>query len=357
MLTVNNSFNRYNHLNSKNKTLPKSQPAFKGFKGVFESKIDKFIAQTRKINAKDLRKTLEELKLVDKATGEQIEQQIKKLGVEIQKEGLIEFGNHIPFIGRAIKAFIYPIKALCNLSEQLYQSIKNNKPDKTIPLDNNKILNEINEKLNLFKNLRKQIKGNLEGENLKKMQNTFGEKLFENISTQKQDMGIFSVLNKVMASSITALFLASDQYNLTIKQTNGDTKQAKTNTKQRLLQDATRVLFSTWIISSGIDLFRGFNNSSLKSMSIVTIGTSLIYETLTRTAVGVPFIPMSKAKIEEYENKIQNLKGPFGSFFRFVAKATGKKSLSERQVKKSSDSNQQNSQPKVLNDKKLSKFI
>jgi hypothetical protein len=333
-----------------NSTKPKNkQPYFAcktkeiAFSGNHIDQFIKFFDEGKRfVNPKDLEKTLSDLKNVDSQLHQSILDSLnnnmsKPVNELLKQTSKIEFGTQTPFIKTLAKSIFMPVFSLLKFSNFIFKKVTNklgfiekevkDTAEKVAAKKQSQALNAIYTQLQVFKTLKSKSKNN---EELKK---SLGEYILSNLSKKGKtsyDPTTYSLFNKLLASTLVALFLAADQFNFIMKQTDGDTKKANQQTKQRVIQDMMRVAFSSWIVGAGGSTFRDFNNSSLQNMSVVTTGTTLVYEILTRLTVGVPFLPSSKKQIEENEKKVQNMNNPLGSFFRFINKITGKKSISQR---------------------------
>ncbi|MEI7474396.1 MAG: hypothetical protein WCK67_06410 [bacterium] len=363
MLTINNypKTSLYkNNIEVKNRQLLNNTPqpttttvSFSG--NPVKQFLEFFETGKRTVKKEELLKTLAQIREVDGTLCQNIEASIintfKKATTNNPPESIeklpevIEFGTKVPFIKTLIKSILLPVFSAIKFTNFLFEKgisfFKKDIPETAEQLKEkttketkksiDKTLDSIHTQLEVFKKLHKESNGDKT-----KLEKSIGKYMLSNLAGKNKtnyDPSTYSIFNKLLASAVTAVFLASDQFNFTMKQTNGDTQQAKAQTRQRVLQDIMRVAFSSWIVGAGTSTFRDFNNSSLANMSIVTASTCTGYETLTRSAVGAPFVPSSKAQIEENEKRTQNMKGPIGAFFRFVAKVTGKKSLSKRVTK------------------------
>ena len=142
-----------------------------------------------------------------------------------------------------------------------------------------------------------------------------------------------SNLAKTAASIATIWFLMTDNYNMVMLKSNGnDVDGAKTKFKERFVQEGSRLFYQTLLIDLFNSTFRSQYNRSLFGMSWITLTNTTMGEWLTRASVGVPIGTHSRAGLIELENKQENATGFKKSYFNFMKRLTGKRSIKSYEV-------------------------
>lgn len=140
---------------------------------------------------------------------------------------------------------------------------------------------------------------------------------------------VYSNWNKFMASSLTALFLIADAYNLAMLHGKGDNKTARTKAAQRGVQEASRVAFSTYLVTATNNIFSSIYNKSLVGAIAVTAGNVTAYEALARKSVGTPIGKQKdQATLFAIEKKNAASNNPV---MKWIGGIIGKKSLPAQQ--------------------------
>lgn len=136
---------------------------------------------------------------------------------------------------------------------------------------------------------------------------------------------------KNSTGAITSGFLIADNYNMVMIDTQGQDKElAGQKAKERTIQRTVRLAYGAFLVKFYSSIFqKQFNGSMLGAQSVNTL-YAVTTETLERTSVGLPLTESTRNEIQEKEQKHLNATGIKGSYFRLMAKLTGKKALSEK---------------------------
>lgn len=142
-----------------------------------------------------------------------------------------------------------------------------------------------------------------------------------------------SNLAKTAATIATIWFLMTDNYNMVMLKSNGnDVDGAQTKFKERFVQEGSRLFYQTLLIDLFNSTFRSQYNRSLFGMSWITLTNTTMGEWLTRASVGVPIGTHTRDSLIELENKQENAKGFKKSYFNFMKRLTGKRSIKSYEV-------------------------
>ena len=143
-----------------------------------------------------------------------------------------------------------------------------------------------------------------------------------------------SNLAKTAASVATIWFLMTDNYNMVMLKSNGnDVEGAKTKFTERFVQEGSRLFYQTLLIDLFNSTFRSQYNKSLFGMSWITLTNTTIGEWLTRASVGVPIGIHSRDSLLKLEEKQENAIGFKKSYFNFMKRLTGKRSIKSYEIK------------------------
>lgn len=143
-------------------------------------------------------------------------------------------------------------------------------------------------------------------------------------------------LAKTSATAATIWFLMADNYNMVMLKSNGEDKtSAQLKSKERFVQEGSRLFYQTLLISLFNSTFRTQYNGSLWGMTWVTSICTYLSENLNRKSIGMPVKTHSRDELLAIEKKKENTTGFLKGYYNFMAKLTGKKSLSEMQKNKS----------------------
>lgn len=142
-----------------------------------------------------------------------------------------------------------------------------------------------------------------------------------------------SNLAKTAASIATIWFLMTDNYNMVMLKSNGnDVDGAKTKFKERFVQEGSRLFYQTLLIDLFNSTFRSQYNRSLFGMSWITLTNTTMGEWLTRASVGVPVGTHSRDGLLALEKKQDEATGIKKSYFNFMKRLTGKRSIKSYDV-------------------------
>lgn len=153
---------------------------------------------------------------------------------------------------------------------------------------------------------------------------------FDEVSKSEFSNADIGATVKNVTSAVTSAFLIADNYNLVMIDSQGENKDlAKQKAKERTIQRAVRILYGAFIIKLYNNTLSTLYNGSLIGASIVNALYAITTESLERTSVGLPLHEATRKEIIASDQKNLNTTGIKGDYFRFMAKLTGKKPLSE----------------------------
>lgn len=142
-----------------------------------------------------------------------------------------------------------------------------------------------------------------------------------------------SNLAKTAASIATIWFLMTDNYNMVMLKSNGnDVEGAKTKFTERFVQEGSRLFYQTLLIDLFNSTFRSQYNKSLFGMSWITLTNTTMGEWLTRKSVGVPVGTHSRDSLIKLEDEQNNATGFKKSYYNFMKRLTGKRSIKSYEV-------------------------
>lgn len=149
-----------------------------------------------------------------------------------------------------------------------------------------------------------------------------------------------SNLAKTSATAATLWFLMADNYNMVMIKSDGKDKEgAKLKSKERFVQEMSRLFYQTLLIDLFNSTFRSQYNKSLFGMSWITMSNTTLGEILTRKSVGMPVLSHTRDELVAIDKKKENAEGFLKGYYNFMTRLTGKKSLAEqhksKQIKKS----------------------
>lgn len=158
---------------------------------------------------------------------------------------------------------------------------------------------------------------------------------FDNVNKSNISSAELAGSAKVAVSAATSAFLVIDNYNMVMIDSEGkDKKLAGQKAKERTLQRIVRIAYSASLIKLFNGIFKSQYNGSLLGAQVVNTANTIVTETLERTSVGMPQHEATKEEIIEQDNAALNATGLKGAYFRFMAKLTGKKPLSQKKAEK-----------------------
>lgn len=142
-----------------------------------------------------------------------------------------------------------------------------------------------------------------------------------------------SNLAKTAATIATIWFLMTDNYNMVMLKSNGnDVEGAKTKFTERFVQEGSRLFYQTLLIDLFNSTLRSQYNRSLFGMSWITVTNTTLGEWLTRSSVGVPVGKHSREELLKLEEKQNNATGFKKSYYNFMKRLTGKRSIKSYEV-------------------------
>lgn len=142
-----------------------------------------------------------------------------------------------------------------------------------------------------------------------------------------------SNLAKTAATAATLWFLMTDNYNMVMLKSNGnDVNGAETKFKERFVQELSRLFYQTLLIDLFNSTFRSQYNGSLAGMSWVTLVDTTLGEILTRKSVGMPVGAHTRDELEAIEKKQSEATGFVKSYYNFMRRLTGKRSIESYHV-------------------------
>lgn len=154
---------------------------------------------------------------------------------------------------------------------------------------------------------------------------------FNNQNMSTQSNADLALITKLISSGVASWFLVADNYNMVMLKSDGeDQSGAIQKAKERIVQRISSLLYSSLFINLFNTTFEAPYHASLLGMSAVTATSQTCMEITSRASIGMPILNKSKEEILELERKNQEAKGFKGSYYRFMSKLTGKKSLSSK---------------------------
>lgn len=154
---------------------------------------------------------------------------------------------------------------------------------------------------------------------------------FDNLTKSNFDNSDLNVAVKTANSAVTTGFLIADNYNMVMVDSQGENKDfAGQKAKERAIQRGVRLTYEAFIIKMVNDIFVGPCKSSLLAALGVAGGLRVITEMVERKAVGLPITESTQDEIKENEKLHLGATGLKGSYFRAMAKLSGKKKITDK---------------------------
>lgn len=151
---------------------------------------------------------------------------------------------------------------------------------------------------------------------------------FDNLTKSSYSNADLSTATRITSNAVTSGFLIADSFNMVMIDSQGDDKDlAEEKAKERTIQRTIRIVYGAFITKITNDLFKGIYNSNLLGAQAVNIGNALLTETLERKSVGLPLHEATREEIKENEKVHISATGIKGSYFRAMAKISGKNSF------------------------------
>jgi len=187
----------------------------------------------------------------------------------------------------------------------------------------------------MFRNGVAFLEKNIDAPNFKeKVEKTIIDS-FDNVNKSNISSAELGGSAKVAVSAATSAFLVLDNYNMVMIDSEGkDKKLAGQKAKERTLQRIVRIAYGASLIKLFNGVFKSTYQGSLLGAQTINTANSLVTETLERTSVGMPLHEATRDEIVEMDNEALNATGVKGMYFRFMARLTGKKPLSQKKVDK-----------------------
>jgi len=230
--------------------------------------------------------------------------------------------------------FLKVIPKLFKRAEELLQIVKKETPEKSSCPDKNidtvkNILSFIIDHKNMprnngkIKSLSEKGLSEQEKKAILKIQEEIKQGFGKDVSKRLHyDQTTYSLYNLNLARIITSAFLITDAYNLAMQYSDGDQKLSGKRAVQRFFQEISRILFSAYIIKVTNNIFKRQVNKYLSGALGVTAINVMINENISRSIVGQPSTPKTKAQLDEIQKKNQASKSVIR---RSIAKAIGKR--------------------------------
>lgn len=144
-----------------------------------------------------------------------------------------------------------------------------------------------------------------------------------------------SNLAKIAGNAATLWFLMTDNYNMVMLKSNGNDKDgAETKFKERFVQEVSRLFYQTLLIDLFNSTFSSQYHKSFFGVTWITLTNTTMGEWLTRKSVGTPVGTHSRKELIEMEEKQNNATGFKKSYYNFMRRLTGKRSIQSYNVKK-----------------------
>lgn len=154
---------------------------------------------------------------------------------------------------------------------------------------------------------------------------------FDDLTKSSYNNSDLNVVVKTAQSAVTTGFLIADNYNMVMIDSQGQNKDlAEQKAKERAIQRGARLTYEAFIIKMLNDIFSGPCNSSLLAALGLAGGLRVITEMVERKAVGLPVGESTQEEIKENERIHLSATGIKGSYFRAMAKLSGKKNFTEK---------------------------
>ncbi len=267
---------------------------------------------------------------------------IKYYGI---KDGVYNFGAiKETKIKILLDALSYPFKAVKNILTVPGDLIK-----KALHIPTGKELRELRKMQNkkkepfpipdigeLYKDcavmLKKYEGGKITKEEFLKYINNVNTKLLNTDTTPRYPQTSLASLSRNFVTLITSYFFINDFRNEVLIQSNGENIQkAKEVTNERIAHKLSNFVLNKFFMELFNSTFQKYYLGSLLGATTVAAATEVTNESCVRASIGVPIGNRnSREEIEEFEKKHLEQKGLKGAYYRFMARVTGKKMLSQK---------------------------
>ncbi|MDD3149341.1 MAG: hypothetical protein PHV68_00755, partial [Candidatus Gastranaerophilales bacterium] len=130
---------------------------------------------------------------------------------------------------------------------------------------------------------------------------------------QTYEKSDYAVLNFPVAKGVSSFFIISDIYNLAMLHTKGDKEKTNETAKNRTIQEASRIIYSAYIMQLTMAMFQKWHDKFLSAAMGVTVINSISREILARKTVNMPLTPQSYENLKALDEKQRNMdtKNPF----------------------------------------------
>ncbi len=186
-----------------------------------------------------------------------------------------------------------------------------------------------------FPMYKKYKKGRITQEEFSKYIESVNMKPFSAETTARYSPTALASLSRNFVTLISSYFFINDFRNEVLLQSDGENKEkAHEVTKERIAHKASNFVLNKFFMEVFNNTFNKQYLSSLVGATAVAAATELTNESSVRASIGVPLKRMhSREEIDEFEQKHLEQTGIKGAYYRFMARLTGKKMLSEKAEK------------------------
>ena len=162
--------------------------------------------------------------------------------------------------------------------------------------------------------------------------NDVNTKVLNTDTTPSYPQSSLASISRTLVTLISSYFFINDFRNEVLIQSNGkNTQKAAEVTKERTAHKVSNFVLNQFFMNLFNHTFEKAHLGSLAGATLVAAATEVTNESSVRASIGVPLRRMeSKEAINEHERKHIEKKGPIGAYYRFMARITGKKMLSEK---------------------------
>lgn len=265
----------------------------------------------------------------------------KQIAAKSRKGDFVKLGEKDKKWKPAVDFVIAPFKFIAdaltlpyNLTMKVYKGLKKSAPKAAKEIDRSKA-----ETAALAKSIDKIGNMALKEKDPEKFKSFVNDNIMKafNVDTMSNiSNSELANLAKTSATAATLWFLMADNHNMVMIKSNGEDKEgAKLKAKERFVQEMSRLFYQTLLISLFNNTFRSQYNNSLGGMSWVTASCTAIGEVLNRKSVGMPVKKHSRDELKDNEQKKENTTGFTKSYYNFMSRLTGKKTISDIHKEKS----------------------
>lgn len=187
-----------------------------------------------------------------------------------------------------------------------------------------------------FPMYKKYKKGKITQEEFSKYIESVNLKPFSAETTTRYSPTALASMSRNFVTLISSYFFINDFRNEVLLQSDGENKaKAAEVTKERSAHKASNFVLNKFFMEVFNNAFNKQYLSSLFGATAVAMATELTNESSVRASIGVPLDRKhSREEIDEFEKKHIEQTGIKGAYYRFMARLTGKKMLSEKAADK-----------------------